>query len=185
MAQSVEGKLLTIAELARILTLPESTTRYYCKRFAGHLPFVGDGRRRRYKPEAAAILQTVADTMRRDKNAYAVDLVLRESAAGLPAPLPPAPAASSPALFAEQVLLMMENQANALRDIASAMTLVAERLSAGPAPVEAAPPADDAALKQEIAALREQIRSSEALHQNDLEQLRKWLTRLGDALAAR
>lgn len=192
MARSVGEKLLTIAELARTLDLPESTTRYYCNRFAEHLPFVGEGRRRRYRPEAAQILKTIAETMRRDKNAYAVDLALRGSEGGAVLPVPPElppVAAASGTFFAGQVLSLMENQANALREIASAMSVFAERLAVVPGPVQAAGSGPspisggEDALKAEIAALREQIRSSEALHQNDLEQLRKWLTRLGEALA--
>ena len=202
MSQKTEPDLLTIAELARNLDLPESTTRYYCNRFADHLPSIGEGRRRRFKPEALDILRTIAETMRRDKNAYAVDLALRDSGdAGVPAvsssarPVPfiqDQPAAS--AALAGQMLSLMESQTKALQDIAGAMATLAGRLSAAPpAPAEAsmtdpapegqASSGDDAALREEITALREQMRASENVHQNDLEQLRKWLTRLGEALA--
>ena len=209
MTQHTEPELLTIAELARNLDLPESTTRYYCNRFAEHLPSVGEGRRRRFKPEALDVLRTIAETMRRDKNAYAVDLVLRNEG-NLPAvPVSVAiPVAAltqdqgvaASAALAGQMLSLMENQTKALQDIASAMTVFAERLTIAPGtPAQAAPETpkaalpegktppsqDDAALHREIAALREQIRSSEDVHQNDLEQLRKWLTRLGEAVAGK
>lgn len=188
MTQSTPAKprLLTIAELARSLNLPESTTRYYCNRFAAHLPSVGEGRRRRYKPEALETLQTIARTMRRDKNAYAVDLALRHEDAGPP----PAESVAVQAALPGQILAMLENQTRALQDIARAMTFVAERLAVPPAtPLVSAPeenPAvneDQAGLREEIASLRERIRASEAVHQNDLEQLRKWLTRLGEVVA--
>lgn len=184
-----EPRLLTIAELARSLDLPESTTRYYCNRFAAHLPSVGEGRRRRYKPEALEKLQTIAQTMRRDKNAYAVDLVLQNKE---PGPLLPA-AMQGQANFAGQILAMMENQTKALQDIAQAMAVFAERLAvpSPPQPAGASPEkpetgaggGETSGLHDEIASLREQIRASESVHQNDLEQLRKWLTRLGEAVA--
>lgn len=212
MTQSTEPTLLTIAELARNLDLPESTTRYYCNRFAAHLPSVGEGRRRRYKPEALEKLRTIAATMRRDKNAYAVDLALRneEGDPSAPAPIQPQALATT-ALFAEQVLTHMESQTKALQDIAAAIGMFADRLSLAGSPIQApvqppaqeqtqeqtdaplrdgdtpAPPVspspDTAILQEEITALKEQIRSSESMHQNDLEQLRKWLTRLGEAVA--
>jgi DNA-binding transcriptional MerR regulator len=209
----MEPEILTIAELARNLDLPESTTRYYCNRFAEHLPSVGEGRRRRFKPEALDILRTIAETMRRDKNAYAVDLVLRNGNCLPDAPVPAtpvaslmqAPGAAASAALAGQMLSLMESQTRALQDIAGAMAVFAERLAVAPgvpsqtAPgqtepetpkaalsEEKTPPSqDDAALHDEIAALREQIRSSENVHQNDLEQLRKWLTRLGEAVAGK
>ncbi len=204
MTQSTDQELLTIAELARSLDLPESTTRYYCNRFATHLPSVGEGRRRRFKPEALEILRTIAETMRRDKNAYAVDLALRNGDCA-PSPDAPGPLAALPAVlareqgfaptaaFAGQVLSLMENQTKALQEIASAMTVFAERLTPAPSSAAVEPPspavapqaADNAAAQKELAALREQIRSSEAVHQNDLEQLRKWLTRLGEAIAGK
>ena len=206
MTPKTEPSLLTIAELSRSLSLPESTTRYYCNRFAAHLPSVGEGRRRRYKPEALEKLRTIAETMRRDKNAYAVDLALRNEAAGGGVPVPatmqeaslvtPAQAFPSQA-FAAQMLSMMENQTKALQDIAGAMGVFAEKLSVAPSaqPVAegpTAPPvgtdsaqADSEELREEISALREQMRTAESVHQNDLEQLRKWLTRLGEALAGK
>ncbi|CAK7017534.1 MAG: hypothetical protein DELT_02299 [Desulfovibrio sp.] len=212
MTQKTEPTLLTIAELSRSLDLPESTTRYYCNRFAGHLPSVGEGRRRRYKPEALEKLRTIAETMRRDKNAFAVDLALRNEAAGgegaAPVPHPAGSAVGSaiatvPALphdaalaassqaFASQMLALMENQTKALQDIAGAMSLFADKLSLTAQAPEQAPeqageqPSGErsAEVHDEIAALREQMRTAESVHQNDLEQLRKWLTRLGEALA--
>ena len=195
MPQHMEPELLTIAELSRHLELPESTTRYYCNRFAEYLASVGEGRRRRFKPEALEVLKTIAQTMRRDKNAYAVDLALRSSAGTL-ATIPAADAPSGQIVaptgaIAGQMLSLMENQTRALQEIAGAMSLFAEKFTAAPlppvghisgsSPVEGSPTEDD--LRKEIAVLRAQIRTSESVHQNDLEQLRKWLTRLGETLA--
>ena len=191
----MEQELLTIAELARHLDLPESTTRYYCNRFADHLPSIGEGRRRRFKPEALDVLQTIAQTMRRDKNAYAVDLALRGNAS-VPVPVsatvaPLDQAVAPTGALATQMLSLMESQTKALQEIAGAMSIMAEKFATpppsaehvSPSPETEPPRPSDDTLWQELAALRTQIRASESVHQNDLEQLRKWLTRLGEALA--
>ena len=201
-ATASDQTLLTIAELARNLELPESTTRYYCNRFAEHLSSVGEGRRRRYLPEAQDTLRTIAETMRRNKNAFAVDLVLRDrhqndATSSLPS-IGGTGAGSS--LLIEQMLRLMGNQTKALQDIANGIAIFAERLplpaqvnasaaldKSAPLPDGASPPSSETetALRAEIASLREQMRTAESVHQNDLEQLRKWLTRLGSALSAK
>lgn len=194
---------LTIADLSRSLNLPESTTRYYCKRFAAHLTAIGDGRRRRYTPRALDTLQTIAEAMRRNKSAFAVDLALRGTS---PPPAPaPGPAlapelavdAAAPAALSGQILSLMERQTEALQQIAGAMAVFAEKIalpSVPPAqalpPAAVAPPAapgeeETAALRDEVATLRRQVRTAESVHQNDLEQMRKWLSRLGEALSRR
>ena len=139
--------------------------------------------------------------MRRYKVSYAVDLAFRNEAAGGAVPIPaaaqdaslvaPAQAFASHA-FASQVLSLMESQTKALQDIAGAMGQFAEKLSVTlPAQVvtEGSPVAASGEnygeLRDEISALREQMRAAESVHQNDLEQLRKWLTRLGEAMAGK
>lgn len=58
------GNLLTMAEIARTLDLPESTVRYYRDRFPEFIPAVGVGRNRRYRPEALDVLRFIADAMK-------------------------------------------------------------------------------------------------------------------------
>ncbi len=53
--------LHTLREIARTLGLPESTVRYYRDAFSEYVPTVGRGRRRRYPPEAIAVLRRIAD----------------------------------------------------------------------------------------------------------------------------
>ena len=193
MTQRTETELLTIAELARSLELPESTTRYYCNRFANHLPSVGEGRRRRFKRESLNILKTIAKTMRQEKNAYAVDLVLHGSAKIIPS-VPKEQTLIPPPALAGQMLALMENQNKALQEIAGAIRTLAEQGAIRPAlsPTAIPPVAGNSSeaetaevLRKEISLLREQIRESEHVHQNDLEQLRKWLSRLGEALGSK
>jgi DNA-binding transcriptional MerR regulator len=72
-------ELLTMAEIARRLDLPESTVRYYRDRFSEFIPSVGDGRTRRYKPEALEVLRLIADAMRAGIPAENVTAALRDS----------------------------------------------------------------------------------------------------------
>jgi DNA-binding transcriptional MerR regulator len=53
--------LYTIREIAQELQLPESTVRYYRDAFPEHIATVGTGRRRRYPPEATAVLRSIAE----------------------------------------------------------------------------------------------------------------------------
>ena len=71
-------ELLTAAEIARRLQIPESTTRYYARRFAAYVPTVGQGRSRRYRAEAVAVLRVVADGMRANLGAETIANQLQE-----------------------------------------------------------------------------------------------------------
>ncbi|MDO8666803.1 MAG: MerR family transcriptional regulator, partial [Gemmatimonadales bacterium] len=55
-----DDTLLTLRQLGVELDLPESTVRYYRDAFFDHIPSVGTGRRRRYPPQAIAVLRTIA-----------------------------------------------------------------------------------------------------------------------------
>ena len=70
-------RLLTLAEIARRLDLPESTARYYRNKFATFIPSVGEGRKRRYRPEALDVLRIIAESM--DRNLTATEIEERLS----------------------------------------------------------------------------------------------------------
>lgn len=184
MKHSTESPLLSIADLARRLELPESTTRYYCKRFAAHLPHEGEDRKRRYHPEAAEILAAIAKGMRQNKNALAVDFALQASAQEPmrqicnPVLLEPAPVPSG------QIMALMERQTEALQQIAAAMTMFA---SARPAEPLALPAGSEEAeaLRKEIGSLRDELQAAEEGHQKSIDQVRKWLSRFSEAMAKR
>lgn len=210
MAGVLDSTYLSMTELARRLDLPESTMRYYCKRFAKFLPYKGEGRRRRYAPETENTLVFIANAMHRNKNATAVELMLQSGqyAPGLTrtqtAAVDVLPAMSipshslglaAPAISAEsgQLLLsIMERQADALGKIAESLgsfvshltvqfsgTSAASALSAGN---EASSSATET-LRQEILKIKQQMFTAEKVHQEDLEQLRKWLGHMGEAVA--
>lgn len=187
MASVSDSTYLSMTELARRLDVPESTMRYYCKRFAGFLPYKGEGRRRRYAPECEKTLVFIANAMHRNKNATAVELMLQSGQytaggagrAGGSAPEAPEPCAL-PLDSAELLIGIMERQAEALGLIASNLGDFVSRLENGGAPVAGGGSED---LRQEIANLKQQMFTAEKLHQEDLEQLRKWLGRLNEAVA--
>ncbi|QGY39745.1 MerR family transcriptional regulator [Pseudodesulfovibrio cashew] len=53
-------KVLSVAEIARELDLPESTVHYWKNRFAQHLPSVGRGRQKRFRPEAVEVFAAIS-----------------------------------------------------------------------------------------------------------------------------
>ncbi len=64
---------LSLAEIARHFSLPESTARYYCKRFASFMPITGEGRRKRYGQKTLEIIATIIDHMKMGKTAVLVE----------------------------------------------------------------------------------------------------------------
>ncbi len=58
-----EKKVLSVAEIARRLDVPESTVHYWKNRFSQHLPSVGVGRQKRFKPEAVEVFATIAQML--------------------------------------------------------------------------------------------------------------------------
>ena len=69
----MEKKLLTMAELAKQLQMPESTVRYYRDRFIDYIPYVGNGRHRRYRPETADVLRFIAEGFNRNLTAMEIE----------------------------------------------------------------------------------------------------------------
>ena len=70
--------LFTLRELAQQLNLPESTVRFYRNSFAAFLPAVGDGRRRRYSPEALGLFRFIAESFARNQRREDIVAVLSE-----------------------------------------------------------------------------------------------------------
>ena len=67
------GKLLTIAEIAKQLDIPESTVRFYRDRFESFVPSIGEGRKKRYLPEAAEVLRFIAESFKRNDTATEIE----------------------------------------------------------------------------------------------------------------
>ena len=183
---SADERLLTIADIARLFSLPESTARYYCKRFAAYMPVCGEGRRKRYRKAALDVIRAVLDAMRDARTAAGVEAMLAETfpcnALSLmtPAEKSPPSEAALPVPAQGVPLQLIEQQGRALEGIASALALLVRRqdlLETLAAQARAAQE-ESRTLRSEVLQLRTQVDSAEKLHQQDLDQLRNWLGRL-------
>jgi len=58
---------LTIISIAKELGLPESTVRFYRDKFLEYIPFEGEGRKRKYRPEAVRVLRFISHSLRSGK----------------------------------------------------------------------------------------------------------------------
>lgn len=58
---SPDERLLSVAEIARRLGVPESTVHYWKNRFAQHLPSLGSGRQKRFRAEAVEVFRVIAE----------------------------------------------------------------------------------------------------------------------------
>jgi DNA-binding transcriptional MerR regulator len=60
--------LLSVLAIAKRLQIPESTARYYARKFDDFLPSVGEGRQKRYREGAIKIIQIIADMAKENKS---------------------------------------------------------------------------------------------------------------------
>lgn len=61
-----------MTQIAKQLNLAESTARFYRDRFENYIPSVGEGRKKRYKPETIEVLRFIAEGFNR--NLTAIDI---------------------------------------------------------------------------------------------------------------
>ena len=59
--------LLTLTAIAEQLNISESTVRYYARKFAKVLPSIGEGRQKRYRPEAVDVLRIIAEMFKENR----------------------------------------------------------------------------------------------------------------------
>ena len=64
---------MTIAEIAKELNIPESTARYYRDGFIDYIPSVGEGRKKRYRPETIEVLRFIAEGFKRKLTAMEIE----------------------------------------------------------------------------------------------------------------
>lgn len=55
---------LTMAQIAKALNIPSSTVRYYREKFESYIPSIGDGRSRRYQPEAQEVIAYISELVK-------------------------------------------------------------------------------------------------------------------------
>lgn len=194
-------QLLTLTQIARHFSLPESTARYYCKRFAPFMPCTGEGRRRRYRQEALGVIAAVIEHMRTERTASGVEEALtrqfpRQMDALVPlngvdrnealttGALPPVGLGAGQSMAADFVPVMamklLEQQTKAMEGIAASLEMLTQRqddlrqLSEQARQVSE----ENKHLRQELENLRVLQHSSEKIQQADLEQIRTWVTRM-------
>ena len=178
---AVAESLLSIADISRHFSLPESTTRYYCKRFSQFIPSVGDGRRRRYRRETLDVISAILEQMQKSRTAAAVEDALNArfprnavAVADASCSHEVADLAVANEYFPSAALQILERQTSAIEGIAHLLQLVVQRL---PAPGNAPAPEVNE-LRQEVANLRTLLDASEKTQQADLDQLRSWMTKV-------
>ncbi|MFW6323823.1 MAG: MerR family transcriptional regulator [Desulfovibrionales bacterium] len=114
-------ELLTIKEIGKRLDLPESNIRYYRDKFEDFLPYVGQGRKRRYKPEALKIFSFISERL---KNNVPSEEIARELAHNFPKNAQ-VHSSGFPALPGHDQLLensfssLVQSQARALEDLST------------------------------------------------------------------
>lgn len=59
----------TIAEMAKLVKIPESTVRYYRDRHPDYFHYKGNGRKKRYSPEALEALRFICEQANSSRNA--------------------------------------------------------------------------------------------------------------------
>lgn len=177
----IADSLLSIADISRHFSLPESTTRYYCKRFSSFIPSVGEGRRRRYRRETLDVISAILEQMHKSRTAAAVEDALNARFPRNALAVADCGAASlatdvSPTndFFPAAALQMLERQTSAIEGIAHLLQLVVQRL---PAP-EGGDTPSVTQLRQEVNDLRVLLDASEKTQQADLDQLRSWMTKV-------
>lgn len=181
-ASPTEG-LLSIADISRHFSLPESTTRYYCKRFAAFIPSVGEGRRRRYRPETLEVIAAILEQMRKSRTAASVENALLarfpRNALAVSKPEPCLTQAEHPVaeLLPAAALRLLERQTLALEGIAKLIHLVIERLPQ-PGMMLSETAQENQQLRKDVENLRVLLHASEKTQQADLDQLREWMTKV-------
>lgn len=113
-----EARLYSIAAIAKVLDQPESTLHYWKNRFDAFLPSVGEGRHKRFRPEALDIFKTIHQLLRQGLSAADVRVELSRlfpmnvtpggepGESGIPAPGPMAlPSQETAALIGREIAL--------------------------------------------------------------------------------
>lgn len=181
-AQLADDSLLSIADISRHFSLPESTTRYYCKRFAAFIPSVGEGRRRRYRKETLEVVAAILEEMQKSRTAAAVEVALDarfpRNALALSHEHECAPVTGAPqSLLSAGAMHLLERQTHALELIAELLRLFLERApSAGGTGPDLGE--EQERMRTELETLRLLLHNSERTQQEDLDQLRTWMQRL-------
>jgi len=70
-------ELYTIAEMSKLLNIPESTARYYRDRHPEYLHYTGRGRKKRYLPETLEALRFICEQANNSRNTEQIEETLQ------------------------------------------------------------------------------------------------------------
>ena len=181
-ASPTEG-LLSIADISRHFSLPESTTRYYCKRFAAFIPSVGEaaGGATARKPwrSLPPSWSRCGSRARRPQWKMPCWPASPRNALAVSKPEPCLTQAEHPVaeLLPAAALRLLERQTLALEGIAQLIHLVIERLPQ-PGMMLSETAQENQQLRKDVENLRVLLHASEKTQQADLDQLREWMTKV-------
>ncbi|MEF3696064.1 helix-turn-helix domain-containing protein [Desulfolutivibrio sp.] len=169
-----DNRLYSIAAVARQLDVPESTLHYWKNRFRDHLPCLGEGRGRRFRPEALEIFRAIAQGLGRGLSVdeVKVDLADRFPVNVSPA-RSPAGARTGPVAAAASGIGLEEVAAVFGREMAKVLSAF---LRERPNPEAALPGGPGPEVAGEIEALREKNQALESklgVLESELMRLRK------------
>ncbi len=192
-----DEQLFTLTEIAKHFSLPESTARYYAKRFSQFLPYHGEGRRKRYEKQCFDIFSIIIQEMRSGKNAHAVENILMKNY-DLPTEII-VPAISTSThiqktdhakpshnnypeehLGSNYALKLFEQQTEAMQSIANSLSVLANQQEEMRRLATEAKNAteENVRLRDEVSTLKDLLHTAELIHQDDLKQLHSWMGRL-------
>lgn len=165
-----EKRLLSIAQIARQIDVPESTLHYWKNRFAQYLPSVGKKRQKRFRPEAVDTFRLIADLLR---DGYAVEEVMEELSRRCAVNADPVPEVPAPDATPVTDTTLQTGQEQVVRIAAAIGTEIARSISEGlqhlSAPREALPSEDMVRLQERL----EETGSQLSTQHQDMDGLRQ------------
>lgn len=176
-----EKRLLSVAEIARQLDVPESTLHYWKNRFSQYLPSFGRGRLKRFQPEAVEAFGRIAALLKAGHSSEEVmaelarDYPLNAQAVGA---VPAGPAAVAPQLQEVAMDQALRLAAGMGLEMARSLAQGLKEALGGGMAAPALPPEDMGLLKESLSEAAERL----SCHSGELETLRTENTELKDKL---
>ncbi|WP_321401568.1 MerR family transcriptional regulator [Maridesulfovibrio sp.] len=123
-----DKKLLSIAEISRLLEVPESTLHYWKNRFAQYLPSTGRNRQKRFKSEAVEIFKIIASML---KQGHTAEDVMAKLSRKYPVNVALDPQNHQPATPVAPVQIQQANLEPAIQLAAAMGTEIAKSINEG------------------------------------------------------
>ena len=72
----MDKEIYTMTEIAEIIGIPPSTARYYRDKFSAYIPSEGEGKSKRYYPEALEIIKFIAESYKENRTTMEIERAL-------------------------------------------------------------------------------------------------------------